>query len=87
MERLWGWTVPLPVPLERRHGSFLWRWPEEYPQGPRNTPVLFDRHGVWKLVYAKVHTCDFGEERIMASEGNFYTTDMDTARGRFGWAL
>ncbi len=54
---------------------------EEHPQGPRNTLVLFDRHGVRKLVYAKVHTCDFGEERILTPGEDFYTTDLDTARG------
>lgn len=54
---------------------------EEHPQGPRNTLVLFDRHGVRKLVYAKVHTCDFEEERILTPGEDFYTTDLDTARG------
>ncbi len=32
---------------------------EKYKNGPRNLLVLFDRFGEQKLVYAKVHTCDF----------------------------
>lgn len=30
---------------------------------PRNTMILFDRHGREKLRYAKVHTCDLGAEK------------------------
>ena len=35
---------------------------EAHETAPRNTLVLFDRSGRQKLVYAKVHTCDFGAE-------------------------
>ena len=35
---------------------------EQYPEGPRNTLLLLDRHGECVLSYAKVHTCDFGDE-------------------------
>lgn len=38
---------------------------ERYGGGPRNTLVLFDRHGERKLTYAKVHTCDFDVERSL----------------------
>ena len=31
--------------------------------GPRNTLLLFDRHGGKALSYSKVHTCDFDVER------------------------
>ena len=55
--------------LERREGA------------PRNTLVLFDRSGRRKLVYAKVHTCDFGEERILARGDDFPVADIDTACG------
>ena len=34
---------------------------EQYPEGPRNTLLLLDRHGECVLSYAKVHTCDFGK--------------------------
>lgn len=33
---------------------------EAYPGGPRNSLALFDRQGRRRLLYAKVHTCDFG---------------------------
>ena len=36
---------------------------EQYEGGPRNSMVLFDRHGDRKITYAKVHTCDFDVER------------------------
>ena len=49
--------------------------------GPRNTLVLFDRFGERRLVYAKVHTCDFDVERNLTPGEDFYVTDLDTARG------
>ena len=36
---------------------------EEYDPLPRNSLCVFDRAGALALQYAKVHTCDFGEER------------------------
>ena len=41
--------------------SYLQRWPG----APRNTATLIDRHGHAALTYAKVHTCDFGEEAAL----------------------
>ncbi|MBP1757075.1 MAG: carbon-nitrogen hydrolase family protein, partial [Firmicutes bacterium] len=35
---------------------------EQFEPLPRNTLCLFDRFGRGVLTYAKVHTCDFGEE-------------------------
>ena len=49
---------------------------------PRNTMALFDRHGKKILEYAKVHTCDFGEECRLTAGEDFYVTDLDTAKGR-----
>ena len=54
---------------------------EKYEPKPRNTMVLFDRFGVRKLVYAKVHTCDFGAEKDLTAGDAFYVTDLDTAKG------
>lgn len=54
---------------------------ERYGANPRNTLVLFDRFGERKLVYAKVHTCDFDAERNLTPGEDFYVTDLDTARG------
>ncbi len=47
----------------------------------RNTLVLFDRNGVQKMVYVKVHTCDFDTERHLKSGNDFYVCPLDTACG------
>ena len=54
---------------------------EEYQPMPRNTIVLFDRFGQRKLVYAKVHTCDFGIEKNLTAGNEFFVADLDTAKG------
>lgn len=54
---------------------------ESYEPQPRNTMVLFDRFGERKMVYAKVHTCDFGAEKDLAPGEKFFVTDLDTAKG------
>lgn len=48
---------------------------------PRNTVILFDRHGEKVLTYAKVHTCDFGDECRLTPGDEFFVTDLDTAQG------
>lgn len=55
---------------------------EAYSPLPRNTMVLFDRFGVQKLVYAKVHTCDFGAEKDLTPGEEFVVTTLDTAKGK-----
>lgn len=54
---------------------------EAHEGGGRNTLVLFDRFGHRALTYAKVHTCDFGEEKYLTPGEDFYVTDLDTAAG------
>ena len=54
---------------------------EAYGVAPRNTVVLFDRFGREVLTYAKVHTCDFGEERHLTPGDDFYAAELDTAKG------
>lgn len=54
---------------------------EKYEKAPRNTFVLFDRFGERKLVYAKVHTCDFDVERSLTAGDDFYVTALNTACG------
>lgn len=54
---------------------------QKYEPKPRNTMVLFDCFGQRKMVYAKVHTCDFGAEKDLTSGDAFYVTDLDTAKG------
>lgn len=48
---------------------------------PRNTLCLFDRFGSRVLTYAKVHTCDFGDECRLTAGDDFYTAELDTERG------
>lgn len=50
-------------------------------QAPRNSLVLFDRFGERKLIYAKVHTCDFDAERDLTPGEEFCVTMLDTACG------
>ena len=54
---------------------------ESYVPGPRNSLVLFDRHGKKVLTYAKVHTCDFGEECLLTPGEDFNVVELDTAIG------
>lgn len=54
---------------------------EKYDPLPRNTFCLFDRHGNVVLKYAKVHTCDFGDECCLSAGDDFYVADIDTAQG------
>lgn len=39
---------------------------EKHAPQPRNTVALYDRRGERRLLYAKVHTCDFGAELVLA---------------------
>ena len=54
---------------------------ERHEPAPRNTLTLFDRHGNEALTYAKVHTCDFGDESRLTPGDEFYTAALDTAKG------
>ena len=54
---------------------------EKTGSGVRNSMALFDMHGEKKLLYAKVHTCDFDIERELERGEEFYVTDLETAQG------
>lgn len=54
---------------------------EKYDPLPRNTICLFDRYGNNVLTYAKVHTCDFGDEYRLTAGNDFYVADLDTEQG------
>ena len=54
---------------------------EQWPNAPRNTLALIDRHGEIVLTYAKVHTCDFDQEGALIPGEDFYVCDLDTAGG------
>lgn len=53
--------------------SFL----ESYEPSPRNSVYLLDRFGETKLRYAKVHTCDSGEERLLTPGDGFPVCELD----------
>ena len=55
---------------------------EAYAPAPRNSMVLFDRHGEQVLTYAKVHTCDFGAEQHLTAGDRFTVVSLDTAAGK-----
>lgn len=54
---------------------------EKCETGPKNTMVLFDRHGKMVLTYSKVHTCDFSVEKHLTSGDDFYVACLDTKIG------
>lgn len=54
---------------------------EKYNPLPRNSICLFDRFGNKVFTYAKVHTCDFGDECRLTSGDDFYVGDLDTEQG------
>ena len=50
---------------------------EVFEPSPRNTVRVFDRFGKPVLTYAKVHTCDFGEEHILTPGKEFPVVSLD----------
>lgn len=54
---------------------------EKYEPLPRNTICLFDRFGNKVLTYAKVHTCDFGDESRLTAGDDFYVADLNIGQG------
>lgn len=55
---------------------------EKHSPRPRNSVALFDRHGGRQFVYAKVHTCDFGDERLLSHGDEFFVSELDTRNGK-----
>lgn len=54
---------------------------EESQTAPRNTVTVFDRFGNEVLTYAKVHTCDFADEKNLDAGDDFYVADLNTKNG------
>jgi predicted amidohydrolase len=54
---------------------------EQWPDGPRDSLSLLDRHGEIRLTYAKVHTCDFDKEAALTPGEDFPVCELDTAGG------
>ena len=57
--------------------TYLERWDG----APRNSVSLIDRHGEIAMTYAKVHTCDFSNERELTPGEEFVVATLDTAAG------
>jgi predicted amidohydrolase len=57
--------------------TYLEKWPGQ----PRNSVSIIDRHGRVVLAYAKVHTCDFGDEAALTPGDGFRVCALDTAQG------
>lgn len=54
---------------------------EKTEKRPRNAVSLFDRHGRRLYTYAKVHTCDFGDECRLEAGEDFFVASLDTEEG------
>lgn len=54
---------------------------EAYQPLPRNSICLIDRFGRVLYTYAKLHTCDFGDECRLTPGEDFYVEELDTAKG------
>ena len=54
---------------------------EAYGAFSRNSFALFDMRGKRVLDYAKVHTCDFSDERVLARGNDFPVCELETAKG------
>ena len=54
---------------------------EKHDPKPRNSIVLFDRHGERLLHYAKVHICAFDAERMLSAGEDFCVADLDVGAG------
>lgn len=54
---------------------------EKYEPLPRNTICIFDRFGNKAITYAKVHTCDFGDECRLSAGDDFFVADLNTTHG------
>ena len=53
---------------------------EKHDPKPFNSIILFDRNGMERLHYSKVHTCDFDAEKVLSSGDDFYVVDLDIGR-------
>ncbi|MBQ4037565.1 MAG: carbon-nitrogen hydrolase family protein [Clostridia bacterium] len=54
---------------------------EAFEPAPRNSVMLFDRKGREVLCYAKVHTCDFGDERVLTPGDELPVAELDLGKG------
>ena len=57
--------------------TYLERWPNS----PRDSVTLIDRHGETLFTYAKIHTCDFDVEAALTPGDDFYVAELNTVQG------
>jgi len=57
--------------------TYLEKWPDK----PRCSVSIIDRHGRIKMTYAKVHTCDFDREIVLTPGDDFFVCDLDAEAG------
>ncbi|MCD7764272.1 MAG: carbon-nitrogen hydrolase family protein [Lachnospiraceae bacterium] len=50
---------------------------EKHEPKPLNSIILFDRKGQEVLHYSKVHTCAFGDEKMLSEGEDFYVAELD----------
>lgn len=89
LDALWALAVPADGEFVSAFGklaaeldmSIAVTYLERFDPLPRNTVTLFDRRGLRVMDYAKVHTCDFGEECRLTPGEDFFVADLDTACG------
>lgn len=55
---------------------------EQFPDKPRNSVSLFDRHGELALHYAKVHTCEFDVEGELTPGEDFPVVELELQDGK-----
>jgi predicted amidohydrolase len=54
---------------------------ERHDPKPLNSMILFDRNGIERMHYSKVHTCAFDLEKVLSSGNDFYVTELDVGKG------
>ncbi len=54
---------------------------EKHKSGFRNTMRLYDMSGKPVFTYAKVHTCDFGDEKVLTAGDDFFVANLNTNSG------
>ena len=54
---------------------------ERHDPKPLNSMILFDRNGIERMHYSKVHTCAFDLEKVLSSGNDFYVTELDVDKG------
>lgn len=54
---------------------------ERFQLSARNSVCLIDRFGQEMFTYSKVHTCDFGAEKVLTPGEDFFVANLNTENG------